>query len=120
EKCGKAADAAKEREQLKRLRPNDHAAELYKAGRYVEALNELQKLADKDAETYALMGSTLLRLNQWKDAASALSRAVKMRPDYAEAYFQLGNAYDRLNRQEDAAAAFREAARLNPNDADAL
>ncbi len=112
EKLGKASDASKERAQVERLRPNQRAAELYKDGKYEEALAELRKVSNKNAETHALIGSALLKLNEAKEAVSAFREAVKLKPDYSDAYFQLGNAYDRLNRQEDAAAAFREAGNL--------
>jgi tetratricopeptide (TPR) repeat protein len=62
EKSGKTSDAAKERAQVRKLRPNDHATELYKQGRYEEAVGELQKSADKNAESYALLGFALLKL----------------------------------------------------------
>jgi Flp pilus assembly protein TadD len=120
EKAGKTAEAAKERAAFQRLQPNEHAKELYKAGKYEEAVTELQKISGKNAETYFLMGLALLKLNQLKEAASVLRQAVRLNPKYADAFFQLGNVYDRLNQQEDAAQAFQQATRLNPQDADAL
>ena len=44
EKAGKSAEAAKERGEFERLQPNEHAKELYKAGKYEEAVGESQKV----------------------------------------------------------------------------
>ncbi|HEX3558093.1 MAG TPA: tetratricopeptide repeat protein [Pyrinomonadaceae bacterium] len=120
EKAGRQTEAARERAEFERLQPNEHAKELYKQGKYEETVVELQKLSNKNAETYLVQGNALLKLNQPKEAADAFRQAVRMNPQYADAYFQLGNACDRLNQQEDAAKAFQEAVRLNPQDADAF
>src|SRR5947209_11956279 len=74
EKAGKSSDAAKERAALQRLEPNEHSKELYKAGKYEEALAESQKVAGKNAETYFVMGNALRKLNQMKEAASAFKQ----------------------------------------------
>src|SRR5437868_8580562 len=64
EKAGRQSEAARERAEFERLQPNEHAKELYKQGKYEEAVGELQKLADKNAETYFVLGNALLKLNQ--------------------------------------------------------
>jgi tetratricopeptide (TPR) repeat protein len=92
EKSGRQTEAAQERAELARLRPNEHAKELYKQGKYVETIAELQKQADKNEETYLVLGNALLRLNQAKDAVSDFQQAIRMNPKYADAYFRLGNA----------------------------
>ena len=76
EKAGKSSEAAKERGEFERLQPNEHAKELYKAGKYEEALGESQKVSNKNAETYYVMGNALLKLNRAKDAASAFRQAA--------------------------------------------
>ncbi|HYH85879.1 MAG TPA: tetratricopeptide repeat protein [Pyrinomonadaceae bacterium] len=119
EKAGKTAEAARERGEFGRLQPNERAKELYRAGKYEETIVELQKVASKNAETYGLMGATFLKLNQTKEAVSALRQAVRMNPKHADAFFQLGNAYDKLGQPDEAAKAFTQAVRLNPSDADA-
>src|ERR687888_45136 len=76
EKAGRRSEAARERAEFERLRPNERAKELYQQGKYEEALGDLQKVADKNAETYFVMGNALLKLNRPGEAASVFRQAV--------------------------------------------
>src|SRR5205814_4189281 len=85
EKSGRQSEAARERAELGRLQPNEHAKELYGQGKYEEALGELQKLSNKNAETYLVLGNVLLKLSRPKEAAADFQQALRMNPQYADA-----------------------------------
>jgi tetratricopeptide (TPR) repeat protein len=119
EQTGRAAEAARERQEATRLQPNEAGKKLYSEGKVREGLAELQKVAAKNSETHYLIGLSYFKLEQYAEAAAAFRRAVEADPKNVDAHFNLGNAYDRLNRHAEAAASFKEVVRLTPDAADA-
>lgn len=127
-KAGRAADAERERAEALRVAPNEAGKRLLGENKLAEAIAELQKVPNKNAETYLLIGSAHLHLDaqpgaskdEHKTAALAAYReAVRLDPKHANAQFNLANAYSRLGRHEEAAEAFKQATRLRPDDSDA-
>ncbi len=93
----------------------------YAAGQYEEALEPLRRWAagaSTDAEAYRLLGETCSRLELYKEAAQAFSRAVELEPLPAD-YRGLGNSYRALGDQESAAGAYQRWTELEPDNAEA-
>jgi tetratricopeptide (TPR) repeat protein len=113
-KAGRSAEAEGQRRVLLGLRPNEAVRPLLVAGKFREAVAELQKIKNKDAETYFMMGNAYLELKQNGEAAAALRQAVRLDPKDPNKHFQLGNAHARLEQHADAAKDFAEVVRLKP------
>lgn len=117
--AGRADEAERERREVARLQPNEAGKRLLVAGKLKEGIAELQKVAEKNAETHYLVGMGYFKLEQYAEAAEAFRRAVGLDAKHVDSHFNLGNSYARLNRHAEAAASFKEVIRLTPDAPDA-
>ena len=86
-----------------------------------EGVSRVQKFADAthNPEAHLLAGVTLLQLNDYAPARTALEAAAQEDPQLPGVYTVLGTTRDKMNDTAGAEAAFREALKMNPNDVDA-
>ncbi len=75
------------------------AEELYQRTEYVGAIDTIQRMAAKDAATYALLGKAHFMAGQFKEAAANLEKAVLEDSGNADYYDWLGRAYGRIAEQ---------------------
>ena len=72
------------------------ADQLFREGRYAEAVSAYSRLVNADpaaAEAMAGLGRSLLELHRTADAIQYLERAVRLKPDLAEARLALARAF---------------------------
>lgn len=108
----------------------DRAREYYQRTQYKQALNILEKLPNKDAETYRLIGQAHYGAADYKEATEALEKAAKLAPKNSAIQSWLGRAYGRRAETSfpltapsyagKARAAFEKALELDPDNRDAL
>ena len=55
------------------------------------------------AEGFGRLGFVYGKMKRYREAISALKRAVELKPDYSSAYFNLGLIYLQLNNKRSAA-----------------
>ncbi len=63
------------------------------------------------------LGRTQARLQQYAEAAAALTHSLRLRPDYVDSYLELGRVLAAQHKPEEALQQFALAARLRPEDA---
>jgi len=93
---------------------------LNRAGRYEEALAELQPLAEKDPNQWAVhaqLGVAYRGLNRLDDAVVSLKRAIELQPTNATLHSILGEIYLKQKKTDEARQEFETAAQLSPEDA---
>lgn len=73
----------------------DRAREEYRGGRYGAAVELLQKLPEKSAAAWALLGESLYSQGKYRQAFHALEKAVSAEPGNARYWNRLGKAYGR-------------------------
>ncbi len=83
---------------------------------YLEVIRHSPQLA----KAYHNLGIVYFMERKYRDAGTALERAVKLAPQLAGAHIMLGLAYYELYQPEKAAAAFQAGLRLTPDDANGL
>jgi tetratricopeptide (TPR) repeat protein len=87
------------------------------AGQFADArdvlLDHVRQQPD-DADGFAMLGRTLLRLNDAEGAVSALMRAISLEPDRATHRANLASALRRLGRGDAALEAIDKAIALDP------
>jgi tetratricopeptide (TPR) repeat protein len=91
------------------------------AGRYDEAVEELQRAAvanPGDVRVFSRLGSAWFRKNQPEQAVAAFSQAIAIEPDAVD-YVTRGRAYLQLERYEDAHGDLSTAIQLDPRHATA-
>lgn len=96
---------------------NAKGLELFKSGRYEEAVNsykEAIKLKKDYAEAHYNLGDVYFKLNQFKQAIDAYKLAVKYQPNFPTAYNNLGTAHFKLREHKKAIEAFKTGIRLDP------
>jgi len=84
---------------------------------YAKALDYSQKAVSLDpasAETYASLGHSLMQNRRWKDAETALRRALQLDPNNLEAIEYLTLLLSQKDRLPEALKVIREAAANNP------
>jgi Flp pilus assembly protein TadD len=74
-----------------------------------KGFREALKLRPNWAEVHSLLGSTLARLGQYREAEAELRKAVALKPDYAEGYYYLGLFLKERGRDKEAQEAFDQA-----------
>lgn len=107
-------------ESMKAASAYDRAVALNKAGRFQQALGELQPLLEVDPEqwvVHAQIAVALIGLKRYQDAEAATKRAIEFNPSNANLYNHLGQIYISMGRIEDAKHQFETAAQLSPEDA---
>jgi protein O-mannosyl-transferase len=97
----------------------------YVLGRYAEAEPLIEKAlslhpVDADADQWAYLGMTEMRLSNLPKAEWALRNALRRRPDRAYYHHALALILEQENRPDAAAAEFRETLKYDPANADAL
>jgi len=68
------------------------------------------------AATEYNLGTLLLSLRRWSEAAAHLTAAIEVRPDHGESHNNLGVALRALGRGDEAVEAFRRAVALDPSN----
>jgi cytochrome c-type biogenesis protein CcmH/NrfG len=70
-----------------------------------------------DASGHHNLGTLLLRLKRYDEAAQSFRQALRFRADAPATYLHLGYALKESGRLEEAVAAWRQVLRLSPDDA---
>ncbi|MBI3396011.1 MAG: tetratricopeptide repeat protein, partial [Spirochaetia bacterium] len=99
----------------------DLASKAYAAGKYDDALKEIDeaRLADPMSPTPLLMkGTVLLAMQKYEDALDPLKKSIQMAPDNAEGYSLLGSAYHKLKKYPDAVQVYRDGIKRAPENAE--
>ncbi|MCE5309214.1 MAG: tetratricopeptide repeat protein [Acidobacteriales bacterium] len=73
----------------------EQAESLYQRTDYQAAVNLLNRVGQKDAATYNLLGRSYYGLADYKKATESLERAAAMEPNNSSHYLWLGRAYGR-------------------------
>ncbi len=92
---------------------------LFEQGMSVEAesrLRELVALDPNDASAWHNLGTTYLRLQQFRAAEDALRQAIRLRENSAVSYLYLGFVHDQLGDAVAASEAWEQATRVAPHD----
>ncbi|MDM8566292.1 tetratricopeptide repeat protein [Candidatus Halobeggiatoa sp. HSG11] len=82
----------------------EYGAILYEIGRYQEAANKLRQAVKliPDRGSYYNLGKTLLKLNQYKQAAVQFQNAIKLDDKHVWSYNKLGYALLKLQKPQEA------------------
>jgi len=94
-------------------------AELYKAGRFGDAIKlgaGLTKSMPKSFQLWNVLGAAFAQSGQFKNAVTAFERAAKLRPDHPDPHNNLGNALRGLGQTEAAIKAYRQALKVGPEN----
>lgn len=88
------------------------------AGRMKEGVLRIQKVAEiaNRADAYALAGSTLIELNEFKVAREDLERALRLNPKLPGIYTLVGVAQDKTGDSTAAEPNLREGLKTNADD----
>lgn len=92
----------------------------YELGEYAEAIEYLNKAADKDnknPEIFYLLGVCKSQMQQNEEAIKDYNLALALDPSYAEVYFEKGYSLFALNQLDEAIEAFDKSIKLQPNNA---
>jgi tetratricopeptide (TPR) repeat protein len=98
----------------------ERAVALNNAGKFEEALAELQPVAEKDPTQWVVHWQLALAysgLNRNEEAEAAFKKAIELNPTNARLYNELGRFYMKAKRMEEARTQFETAANLSPEDA---
>lgn len=101
----------------------DRAVALNQAGKFEEALTDLQPVVEKDADQWVVQWQLAVAyagLNRNDEAIAAYQKAVELNPpDPAILYSQMGDLYLKMKppQVEEARKMFETAAQLRPEDA---
>lgn len=99
----------------------DTAVGLFRQGQIDPSLHFLKQTLNanpRHAEAHYLLGSLLLRKEQYPEALSNLLQATRLEKKRYEYFNNLGNAYFCLDQLAEAKKAFQQAIRLNPQAAE--
>lgn len=111
---------------LRTLYRNDEAAlaaSLYARGRFSDAADEFQRLADASPDSFAAfkgLAMSLFKAGKPKRALNAYRRALELRPEAAEIWNNIGVVFLSLRKYRDAERALLRAIQLRPRYAPAL
>lgn len=116
-----AEAAKKQQEEFETIKAGfDRALAFNRAGKYEEALVELQPVLEKDPSqwvVHAQLGVAYAGLNRLEEAAASYQKAIELNPTEPALYNNLGQVYVKMNRLEDARKQFETAAQLDPEGA---
>lgn len=101
----------------------DEAYDLYKKGRFQEALQLYQQVTQANpnfAGGWYEMGLCQKELRQFKDAVTSFRRATNLQPSLAPAWAELGAAAVGAGNFDEAVPALRQAVKLDPKNAEAF
>ncbi len=92
-------------------------AELFKDGRYAEAIAKYETIEPKTAEIYINIGSCYQAMNEHKKAIEYYKLALAKSPNNAEITFYIGQEYVNIEDWVNAKNYLSRALTLNPTDA---
>jgi len=98
--------------------------EAYEAGRYDEAVNELQQAIEAGVtqydieEVYTILGNTYDNLDLYDEAVDAHEKALELNPDYFKAWVNLGITYRHEGDLDRAEESYNKALNLAPDYAE--
>lgn len=98
----------------------ERAVALNNAGKFEEALAELQPVAEKDPTQWVVhwqLAAAYSGLNRNEEAEAAFKKAIELNPTNARLYNELGRFYMKAKRMDEARTQFETAANLSPEDA---
>jgi Tfp pilus assembly protein PilF len=108
----------------------DRAHELYQRTEYAQALAILDRAANKDADTFELIGQCHLMQGDYRQAGEAFEKALAMEPRSSELHRLMGTVYGRraetgniftaAGNARKAHQYFEEAVALDPNNREAV
>jgi tetratricopeptide (TPR) repeat protein len=101
---------------------NNIGTELYRQGRFDEALEEFRQTVRINpvfVEGQFNLGTLLLAKGRFLEAIDAFQVTLKLNSEYAPAHNNLGAAYLKLRRWDEAIASLRRALELKPDYSDA-
>jgi peroxin-5 len=93
----------------------------YEAGRYDEAIEELQQAIEMGVteyeieEIYTILGNTFDNLDLYDEAIDAHEKALELNPDYYKAWVNLGITYRHIGDLDRAEESYNKALKSNPN-----
>ena len=78
----------------------------------VKSFQKVVAMMPQWAEAHSLLGSSLARAGNLRDAEAELRKAIQLKPDYAEGWYYLGQFYQDRAKEKEAQEAFRKAQQL--------
>ena len=102
---------------------NEAAAQLFRQGKFTEAVAEFQKAVQEDAKYLPArlnLAHAYERLNRLEGAIQEYRGAITLEPKHFFAHNNLGVLYDKQGRYEDAIMEFEVALKSEPGNAMAL
>lgn len=102
----------------------DQGVEAYEAGRYSEAVDELQQAIDAGVtlydleEVYTILGNSYDALELYDEAIDAHNKAIELNPDYYQAWVNLGIVYRHKGDLDQAEEYYLKAFSIEPNYAE--
>ena len=102
----------------KGTKQNEAGLELYREGRYAEAITEFEEAIvenNKESQYYDNMGMAYLELGDYASAGSAFQMALNLSEKDKAAYRGMGILYLREGRYEEAIAALATAVEMAGN-----
>lgn len=101
----------------------DRTVELFKAGSLDEAEEVCRSITKKDPRDInflSLLGSVLLRKDNFEEAETVLRAVIKLAPEYPRAHEDLGTILLNLGKSEQALVPLQSAIKLNPKSSSAF
>lgn len=89
------------------------------AEKAVDLLRRAIRCDDGQSAYYLNLGTSLMSLDHWAEAADAYKAVIRLAPGDAEAHYFLGCGLEKLDAPDDALEAYRQAIALDPEYADA-
>jgi tetratricopeptide (TPR) repeat protein len=114
--------SARRRMRVESARNGSHAQRLLEAGRFAEAIESLQGVAQyrpNDGGVLNDLGSACLRVGRFQEAITWLRRSIAVRSSSGHTHYNLGLALEELGDREAAILEYREVVALSPGHAKA-
>jgi len=102
---------------------NEAAAQLFRQGKFAEAVSEFQKAVQEDSKYLPArlnLAHAYERLNRLEEAIQEYRGAITLEPKHFFAHNNLGVLYDKTGRYDDAIAEFKDALKTEPGNTMAL
>ncbi len=101
---------------------NSKGLELYKEGKYKEAIECFEKVLKSDQKAFKVWnnkGNALYKLGNYENSIICYDKALEINPEYSNAWYGKGCALVKIKRYEEAVNAFNKTLEINPKDRDA-